>query len=123
MILAGYHAVITRFKIAPESISKLFVVDRRSDFKAKNLFQIAKRNNVPVIRVSSLELAKLTKNKKNNVCAAFVKQLTKPTCLEELFAKSRRGSGLGEAAPRNRQTNMAIKDNIAALKNFQNADV
>ena len=85
MILAGYHAIVTRFKIAPESISKLFVVDKRKDFKAKNLFQIAKKNNVQVIRVSSLELARLTKNKKNNICAAFVKQLTKPTCLEELF--------------------------------------
>ena len=85
MILAGYHPIITRFKIAPESISKLFVVDKRKDFKAKNLFQIAKKNNVQVIRVSSLELARLTKNKKNNICAAFVKQLTKPTCLEELF--------------------------------------
>ena len=85
MILAGYHAIITRFKIAPKSISKLFIVDRRNDFKAKNLFQIAKKNNVQVIRVSSLELARLTKNKKNNICAAFVEQLTRPTCLEELF--------------------------------------
>ena len=85
MILAGYHPIITRFKIAPESISKLFVVDKRNDFKAKNLFQIAKKNNVQVIRVSPLELARLTKNKKNNICAAFVQQLTKPTCLEELF--------------------------------------
>ncbi len=85
MILAGYHAIVTRFKIAPESISKLFVVDRRNDFKAKNLFQIAKKNNVQVIKVSSLELARLTKNKKNKICAAFVKQLTRPTCLEELF--------------------------------------
>ena len=85
MILAGYHAIVTRFKIAPESISKLFVVDRRNDFKAKNLFHIAKKNNVQVIKVSSLELARLTKNKKNKICAAFVKQLTRPTCLEELF--------------------------------------
>ena len=85
MILAGYHAIVTRFKIAPESISKLFVVDRRNDFKVKNLFKIAKKNNVQVIRVSALELVRLTKNKKNNVCAAIVKQLTKPTCLEELF--------------------------------------
>ena len=43
MILAGYHAIITRFKIAPKSISKLFIVDRRNDLKAKNLFQIAKK--------------------------------------------------------------------------------
>jgi len=65
MILAGYHAIVTRFKIAPTSISKLFVVDRRNDFKVKNLFQLAKKNNVQVIRVSSLELTRLTMNKKN----------------------------------------------------------
>ena len=85
MILVGYHAIVTRFKIAPKSISKLFVVDRRNDFKVKNLFQLAKKNNVQVIRVSSLELTRLTMNKKNSVCAAFVKKLTKPTRLEELF--------------------------------------
>ena len=85
MILAGYHAIVTRFKIAPKSIFKLFVVDRRNDFKVKNLFQLAKKNNVQVIRVSSTELARLTRNKKNNICAAFVKQLKKPTSLEELF--------------------------------------
>ena len=44
MILAGYHSIITRFKIAPESISKLFVVDRRNDFKAKNpYFRLQKK--------------------------------------------------------------------------------
>ena len=85
MILAGYHAIKTRFKIAPKSIAKLFVVDRRNDLKVKSLFQLAKKNNVQVIRVSSLELTRLTMNKKNSVCAAFVKQLTRPTSLEELF--------------------------------------
>ena len=64
MVLAGYHAIVTRFKIAPRSISKLFVVDRRNDFKVKNLLQLAKKNNVQVIRVSSLELTRLTVNKK-----------------------------------------------------------
>ena len=43
MTLAGYHAIVTRFKIAPNSISKLFVVDRRNDFKVKNLLQLAKK--------------------------------------------------------------------------------
>ncbi|MDA9689327.1 23S rRNA (guanosine(2251)-2'-O)-methyltransferase RlmB [Betaproteobacteria bacterium] len=85
MILAGYHAIVTRFKIAPKSISKLFVVERRNDLKVKQLFELAKKNNVQVIRVSSLEITRLTMNKKNRVCAAFVEQLTKPTCLEELF--------------------------------------
>ena len=85
MMLAGYHAIVTRFKIAPESILKLFVVSRRNDFKIKSLLQIAKKNNVQVVRISSFELVRLTKNKKNNICAALVKQLTKPTCLEELF--------------------------------------
>ena len=51
MILAGYHAIVTRFKIAPESISKLFVVDRRNDLKRKTISD-RKKNNVQVIRVS-----------------------------------------------------------------------
>ena len=43
MILAGYHAIVTRFKIAPKSISKLFVVDRRNDFKVKTSFRLQKK--------------------------------------------------------------------------------
>ena len=85
MVLIGYHTVTTRLKIAPESISKLFVVNHRKDQKIKKLLEIALKNNVRVVEVSSSELERLTKNKKNKGCAAFVDQLKKPTCMNGLF--------------------------------------
>ncbi len=85
MVLIGYHTVTTRLKIAPKSISKLFVVNHRKDHKIKKLLQLAQQNNVQVIKVSQIELSRLTRDKKNNGCAAFVDQLIKPTCMDGLF--------------------------------------
>ena len=51
MILAGYHAIVTRFKIAPKSISKLFLLTEGMIQSEKPLSD-AKKNNVQVIRVS-----------------------------------------------------------------------
>ena len=85
MVLIGFHAVLSRLKTCPSSISEILISQSRADNRVNKVLETAKKNNVLVKKRSKNDLEKISNNKKNNGCIAIANELERPSNLEELF--------------------------------------
>jgi len=84
-ILTGFHAITSRLRQAPESVSEIYIDAERGDARAKDLRKLAERLNVRVIPVDSKRLDGMAGGVRHQGVVAQAGVLEMPKFIEDVL--------------------------------------
>ena len=82
----GFHAVQSRLRSHPESVTELYVDTERQDQRARNLLQLAEQLNVRVLPVDRKRLDGMAGNAKHQGCVARVTPVKLAVSVDDVLA-------------------------------------
>ncbi len=83
--LVGFHAVTSRLRQRPETVTEIFVDAERNDARAKDLRELAKRLNVRVIPVDMKRLDGMSGGVRHQGVVAQAEPLNMPQFIEDVL--------------------------------------
>ena len=83
--LAGFHAVISRLRQKPDTVSEIYIDATRNDGRAKDLRDLAKRCNVRVIAVDAKRLDGMAGGTRHQGVVAQATVLDMPKFIEDVL--------------------------------------
>ena len=83
--LVGFHAVTSRLRQRPETVTEIFVDAERNDARAKDLRELAKRLNVRVIAVDMKRLDGMSGGVRHQGVVAQAEPLNMPQFIEDVL--------------------------------------
>ncbi len=84
-VLTGFHAVTSRLRQAPASVSEIYIDAERADARARDLRELAKRLNVRVIPVDSKRLDGMAAGVRHQGVVAQASTLEVPKFIEDVL--------------------------------------
>ena len=84
-ILTGFHAVTSRLRQKPDTVSEIYVDAERADARARDLRELAKRLNVRVIPVDAKRLDGMAGGVKHQGVVAQASTLEVPKFIEDVL--------------------------------------
>ena len=84
-ILTGFHAITSRLRQAPESVSEIYIDAERNDARAKDLRKLAERLNVRLIPVDSKRLDGMAAGVRHQGVVAQAGVLEMPKFIEDVL--------------------------------------
>jgi 23S rRNA (guanosine2251-2'-O)-methyltransferase len=83
--LVGFHAVTSRLRQRPETVTEIYVDAERNDARVKDLRELAKRLNVRVIAVDMKRLDGMTGGVRHQGVVAQAEPLNMPQFIEDVL--------------------------------------
>ena len=84
-VLTGFHAITSRLRQAPDSVSEIYMDAERADARAKDLRKLAERLNVRVIPVDSKRLDGMAGGVRHQGVVAQASTLEMPRFIEDVL--------------------------------------
>ncbi len=84
-MLAGFHAITSRLRQRPETVQEIYIDATRSDGRAKDLREAAKRLNVRVIPVDAKRLDGMSGGARHQGVVAQAEDLKMPQFIEDVL--------------------------------------
>jgi 23S rRNA (guanosine2251-2'-O)-methyltransferase len=84
-MLAGFHAITSRLRQRPETVQEIYIDATRSDGRAKDLRETAKRLNVRVIPVDAKRLDGMSGGARHQGVVAQAEDLKMPQFIEDVL--------------------------------------
>src|SRR5438552_1095559 len=83
--LVGFHAVTSRLRQRPETVSEIYVDAQRNDARAKELRELAKRLEVRVIAVDAKRLDGMSGGARHQGVVAQAQAVNMPQFIEDVL--------------------------------------
>lgn len=83
--IAGFHAVASRIRRAPESVKHIYLDQARSDARARDLLKLAESQGLRVIRVPGNRLDGMVKGVRHQGLIAIAETMPHPAALEDIL--------------------------------------
>jgi 23S rRNA (guanosine2251-2'-O)-methyltransferase len=84
-VLTGFHAITSRLRQSPESVSEIYIDAERGDARAKDLRKLAERLNVRLIPVDSKRLDGMAGGVRHQGVVAQASTLEMPKFIEDVL--------------------------------------
>jgi 23S rRNA (guanosine2251-2'-O)-methyltransferase len=84
-ILTGFHAVISRLRQKPDTVSEIYIDSGRTDVRAKGLLAMAKQHDVRVIPVDAKRLDGMAAGTRHQGVVAQAEPLDMPKFIEDVL--------------------------------------
>lgn len=113
-VLAGFHAVAARLRVAPDSIEAVYFDPRRRDGRMQQLQQLAKTAAVRIVPVDAEQLRSLSAGAPHQGVVALAEPIQQLLTLDDVLAESDPGTLLlaldGVTDPRNLGACLRVAD-------------
>lgn len=83
--IAGFHAVASRIRRAPESVKQIYLDQARSDPRARDLLKLAQSQGLRVIRVPGNRLDGMAKGVRHQGLIAIAEATQQPAALDDIL--------------------------------------
>jgi 23S rRNA (guanosine2251-2'-O)-methyltransferase len=84
-VLTGFHAITSRLRQAPDSVSEIYIDATRADARARDLRELAKRLNIRLIPVDSKRLDGMAAGVRHQGVVAQASTLEVPKFIEDVL--------------------------------------